>query len=183
MFYLYVHTVPNGKIYIGMSNNPINRWQNGEGYCGNIPFYYDILIYGWDNIKHEIIKTFDDEKECHFYEKLYISLMDSENPMIGYNQTQYKKDFMRLYNEKLGYRKNNPSELKSKNIFEQYHKSYDAGMYLINQWILNARDREMVKDNLLDGLSLEAISKKYNVSIRQTKNIIYRAQSILLHHM
>lgn len=28
MYYLYVHTVPNGKIYIGMSANPIDRWSN-----------------------------------------------------------------------------------------------------------------------------------------------------------
>lgn len=183
MFYLYVHTVPNGKIYIGISEEPIKRWANGEGYSSNIPFYYDIMLYGWDNIKHEIIKTFEDEDKCHLYEKFYIALMDSENPMIGYNQTEYKKEFMNLYNEKLGYRGNNVKEPKPKNIFEQYHKSYDAGLYLINQWILSERDRQMTKDNLLNGLSLEEISKKYNVSIRQTKNIIYRAQAILLHHM
>lgn len=183
MYYLYVHTVPNGKIYIGMSEDPINRWANGDGYSDNIPFYYDIQLFGWNNIKHEIIKTFCDKDECHLYEKFYISFMDSENPMIGYNQTQYKKDFMRLYNEKLGYHPNNPRDPKPRNIFEEYHKSYDAGLFLINQWILSEKERNMVKDSLLNGLSFIEISEKYNISVRQAKNIIYRSQAIILHHI
>ena len=30
MFYVYVHTVPNGKIYIGQTKDPVRRWNNGE---------------------------------------------------------------------------------------------------------------------------------------------------------
>ena len=35
MYYLYVHTVPNGKMYIGMSTRIEERWQNGRGYANN----------------------------------------------------------------------------------------------------------------------------------------------------
>ena len=54
-YYVYIHTCPNGKCYIGMSITPKNRWNNGNGYKGNKEFYKDILKYGWDNIEHEIL--------------------------------------------------------------------------------------------------------------------------------
>ena len=55
-FYLYKHTTPNGKTYIGItSNSPHRRWMNGFGYKNTPYFYNAILKYGWDNITHEIL--------------------------------------------------------------------------------------------------------------------------------
>lgn len=54
-YYIYIHTCPNMMRYIGMSKNPKQRWNNGNGYKDNKQFYKDILYYGWDNIKHEIV--------------------------------------------------------------------------------------------------------------------------------
>ena len=32
---VYKHTFPDGKIYIGVSTNPLKRWSNGHGYYFN----------------------------------------------------------------------------------------------------------------------------------------------------
>lgn len=58
-YYVYIHTCPNYKVYIGMTKNPIQRWNNGNGYKFNKEFYEDIKKYGWNNIKHELLlKTY-----------------------------------------------------------------------------------------------------------------------------
>lgn len=39
---VYKHTLPNEKIYIGItSQNPIYRWDNGKGYKGQ--FFYNAI--------------------------------------------------------------------------------------------------------------------------------------------
>lgn len=57
---LYRHTSPSGKVYIGITSQPVeHRWNNGKGYM-NIkkgPFKNTIIKYGWDNIKHEVLFT------------------------------------------------------------------------------------------------------------------------------
>lgn len=54
-YYIYIHTCPNKKRYIGLSKNPKQRWNNGDGYKANLEFYKQIKKYGWENIKHEIV--------------------------------------------------------------------------------------------------------------------------------
>ncbi len=54
-YFVYIHTVPNMMCYVGLSKNPKQRWNNGEGYKDNSRFYEDIKKYGWNNIEHEIV--------------------------------------------------------------------------------------------------------------------------------
>lgn len=54
-FYIYIHTCPDYMTYVGISQNPKQRWNNGEGYKENKEFYEAIKRYGWENIKHEIV--------------------------------------------------------------------------------------------------------------------------------
>ena len=54
-YYIYIHTCPNMMYYVGMSKRPKQRWNNGKGYKDNKEFYKDILYFGWENIKHEIV--------------------------------------------------------------------------------------------------------------------------------
>lgn len=54
-YYIYIHTCPNYKVYVGLTRKPKQRWNNGEGYKANKEFYKDIRSFGWDNIKHEIV--------------------------------------------------------------------------------------------------------------------------------
>lgn len=54
-YYIYIHTCPNYWTYVGMSQNPKQRWNKGEGYKDNKKFYEAIKMFGWKNIKHEIV--------------------------------------------------------------------------------------------------------------------------------
>lgn len=54
-YYIYIHTCPNCWKYVGLSQEPKQRWNNGEGYKDNKEFYKAINKFGWDNIKHEIV--------------------------------------------------------------------------------------------------------------------------------
>lgn len=54
-YYVYIHTCPNYWTYVGISQKPKQRWNNGEGYKDNKDFYKAIQMFGWENIKHEIV--------------------------------------------------------------------------------------------------------------------------------
>lgn len=54
--------------------------------------------------------------------------------------------------------------------------------YLIDEWIFNERDRNMLKRRLLDGITYEKIAEEFNLSVRQTKNIIYRSEIKIFAH-
>ena len=57
---------------------------------------------------------------------------------------------------------------------------------LIDEWVrgLHAeRNREMLKDRLINGMLFEPLAEKYNLSVRATQNIIYKASEKLFKHV
>ena len=83
---VYKHTAPNGKVYIGITSQSVNRrWQNGKHYETNKFFKRAILKYGWDNFKHEIIASNLSQKEACELEIMLIESIKSRNPKYGYN--------------------------------------------------------------------------------------------------
>lgn len=58
--------------------------------------------------------------------------------------------------------------------------------HLIDEWIIgrNAeRDRKILKRRLLDGVTYERLAEEFDLSVRQLKNIIYRAEDRLFSHI
>ena len=53
---------------------------------------------------------------------------------------------------------------------------------LIDQWILNERDRAILKRRLLDGITYEKLADEFDLSVRQIKNIVYKSQIKLFQH-
>jgi len=45
---------------------------------------------------------------------------------------------------------------------------------LIDEWIYSERDRKILKRRL-DGLTYEALAAEFDMSVRQVKNIVYKA--------
>lgn len=85
-FSLYVHTVPNGKKYVGITKqDPKRRWNGGSGYSSNEEFYRDIKKYGWGNIKHEILMSGVSKEKAEEWEIKMITIYDTTNPKKGYN--------------------------------------------------------------------------------------------------
>lgn len=54
---------------------------------------------------------------------------------------------------------------------------------LIDEWILNERDRKILKRRLLDGICYEPLAEEFSLSVRQIKNIVYKRQEQLFRHM
>lgn len=87
-YIVYKHTCPNNKVYIGITRQNINkRWNNGNGYKNNKHFYSAIKKYGWNNIKHEIIKENITQDEATKIEIKLIDEYKSNQKEYGYNNS------------------------------------------------------------------------------------------------
>lgn len=54
---------------------------------------------------------------------------------------------------------------------------------LIDRWIFKERDRAILKRRLLDGICFEPLSEEFNLSVQQTKTVVYRATEKLMKHV
>ena len=76
---VYRHTFPDGRMYIGSTGcEPRKRWANGYGYSGQTNVFEAIMMYGWQNIKHEIVADRLTEKLAHDLEKSLIEKTPKE---------------------------------------------------------------------------------------------------------
>ena len=66
---------------------------------------------------------------------------------------------------------------------ERYNLSRSELQYLIDQWIFNEMDRLILADRLLNGLTLENLAGKYDISVTSVKDRLYRAMVRLERHM
>lgn len=61
-------------------------------------------------------------------------------------------------------------------------KSYDFNLSrtewerIIDEYIFSERDRAILKRRLLDGVCFEPLAEEFDMSVRQIKNIVYKAQ-------
>jgi DNA-directed RNA polymerase specialized sigma24 family protein len=53
----------------------------------------------------------------------------------------------------------------------------------IDEWILNKKHREILKARLIDGICFEPLAEMFDMSPRQIKTIVYRAQEKLFRHL
>lgn len=90
-YYLYLHSFPDGKYYVGItSQQPEKRWNNGKGYrrkrngrwC-QPKMAKAIGKFGWENIKHEVLFEGLTKEEAERLEQELIIYYDSINN--GYN--------------------------------------------------------------------------------------------------
>ena len=84
---VYKHTVPNGKVYIGITGQEVKfRWKsNGAGYIPQTYFYKAIKKYGWASIAHEIIAEGLTKEDAEKMEMRLIKEFRSNEPEFGYN--------------------------------------------------------------------------------------------------
>ena len=54
---------------------------------------------------------------------------------------------------------------------------------LIDEWILNERNRKILKRRILDGICYEPLAEEFDLSVRQVKTIVYKSEEILFRHM
>lgn len=54
---------------------------------------------------------------------------------------------------------------------------------IIDEYIHNERNRNILKSRYIDGLTYEKIAEKYNISSRYTKTIIYKNEWTIFKHL
>jgi DNA-directed RNA polymerase specialized sigma24 family protein len=54
---------------------------------------------------------------------------------------------------------------------------------LINEYIHSERDRGILARRLIDGITYERLAEEFDLSVRQTKSIIYNAEQRLYKHI
>jgi len=101
MYTVYMHTAPNGKMYIGITSqkNVKVRWARGNGYKDSKHFYSAISKYGWDNMEHQVIEQGLTAEEAKAREIELIAMYDTTNSSKGYNRTIGGDTGMPLYGE------------------------------------------------------------------------------------
>ncbi len=55
--------------------------------------------------------------------------------------------------------------------------------HLIDSYIFNERDREILKRRLLDGRTFEQLASEFDLSTQHTKTIVYKSQGKLYRHI
>lgn len=53
---------------------------------------------------------------------------------------------------------------------------------VIDEYIHSERDRQLLKRRYIDGVVYEQLAEEFNLSVRQTKNIVYKHEMILFKH-
>lgn len=66
---------------------------------------------------------------------------------------------------------------------DNYNLSRTQWNALIDEWIFNERDRMILKRRLLDGIRFEPLAEEFDISVKQTKNIVYKNLQKLLKHL
>lgn len=65
---VYIHTTPNGDVYVGITGMDIEKRWLQSGYKGTALEPY-INEYGWENITHQVIYTTPDREEAYQVEE------------------------------------------------------------------------------------------------------------------
>ena len=113
---VYEHISPSGKIYVGITNQPVKRrWKNGLGYVNSSYFFGAIIKYGWVNFKHIVIATGLGEVTAKNMEKDLIAFNKAKG--ISYNITDGGDG-------RLGCHFNHSE--KSKQLIRLHHRRYQT---------------------------------------------------------
>jgi len=155
---VYKATSPSGKIYIGITSNPLkNRIKEHKkdsvNQNLNRPFHKAIRKYGIDNIKFEVIdKARSWDKLC-LREQYWIQFYKSNKRDIGYNCTSggegasgrimSEETKIKISNSNKEYYKNNKEKVKNKDDKVNKINKADATQF--------SKRQDRVKQSILNG--------------------------------
>lgn len=101
MYTVYVHTLPDGRKYVGCTSLDLERrWEHGQGYKNQPLFYSQILEYGWDNIKHEVFRTYYSKKRAQKNERKLIRKLGDNCVNVKCKSANYFKHHQRWIKER-----------------------------------------------------------------------------------
>ena len=53
---------------------------------------------------------------------------------------------------------------------------------LITQWVMNERNRSILKRRLIDGVHFDKLAAEFELSVTQVKNIVYKNRTRIMQH-
>lgn len=186
LYLVYKHTTPDGKIYIGITqNHPQTRWNEGGGYEKQSKFYRAIQKYGWINIKHEIIAAGLSEKEAKELENALIIETKSYDAAIGYNTryfTPIPADTSEFPENMVAVRTGKPAKSTidiAKEIIEKLSVKFVNGelYYLIDGALVLEKENPILQKTLLNHYCLPL--KKHKEIIRQIEILSFENKANL----
>lgn len=54
---------------------------------------------------------------------------------------------------------------------------------VIDDYIHSKRNRDLLKRRYIDGISFEKLSEEFDLSVRQTKAIVYKSEKVIFSHI
>lgn len=181
-FYVYIHTFPNKKVYIGITHqNPNRRWRNnGEGYRKQNFIYNAIKKYGWENVKHEILYTNLTKEEAEQKEIELIAKYQSNNEKYGYNianggncNESMSEKTKELIRNKLKGNSNAKGSVRSEKQIEFIKKINRGNKNMLGKHHSEETKEKMRKAKLGKKMSLETKMKKGKAVIMLDRNFNY----------
>lgn len=74
--------------------------------------------------------------------------------------------------------------MRDKNIEPRLRELGRTGISeLIDEWVMNSRDREVIRKRLIDGVFFEPLAEQFDLSVRQVKRIVYKAEEQIFKHI
>ena len=64
-----------------------------------------------------------------------------------------------------------------------FSKSRSEVEIIIDEWIFNERNRNILKRRLLDGVTFEKLAEEFDLSTQQVKKIVYKCNDIISLHI
>jgi DNA-directed RNA polymerase specialized sigma24 family protein len=58
-------------------------------------------------------------------------------------------------------------------------KSRSEVEYIIDEWIFNERNRNILKRRMLDGITFERLAEEFDLSVQQVKTIVYKCRDTI----
>lgn len=72
-------------------------------------------------------------------------------------------------------------------MYGNYDSISNAELYdIINNWIkgrMAYRNKQIMVDRLIEGMTFEKLAEKYELSVSQVKNIVYKNEYIVYRHI
>ncbi len=54
---------------------------------------------------------------------------------------------------------------------------------VIDEYIHSKRNRDLLKRRYIDGITFEKLSEEFDLSVRQTKAIVYKSETVIFSHI
>lgn len=186
-----ITSLDTNKSYVGVTSLEVEeRWVNGNGYYRQKQFYSDIIKYGWDRFKKEILSESNDLQESRRLEAYYIKEFNCVYPN-GYN---ILNGVFNICSSKEGIKnifqinKDGKIEKEWKNISELSKQYSKNAIRAIRNSLFNAKNNELTMSSgyfwvLLEDLDKYkkedyenhyALNRKYSFNKNNENKIVYQ---------